>query len=226
MTPLRVCGFLALGTLTLLFVILCVIAMLRVLRAPVQSCTTYQQDIPIDVLVLEKDIELNTKSISMQQSVLLVPGMNILVYQQTEQDGLYLIDRTNEMIRFDCVKKDIIYPVDIGIHRGLRFQASHSLEKERVLRHIIHSPIESISVDDDVAQLILFLDKAAKHVELRTTSKVHCLMTVINECKSEASILVVQDGQVEKDVSQSIRHPIVTGIHFYSLQDNSLMAVG
>lgn len=188
MTPLRICGFILMAVLTIFFLLLICVGMVRVLRTPLQKDTTTQeQTLAIDILVTDK-IPVTEKDIAQNQHVMIAPGMSILISQNTDQDGLYLVDATSTLIRIDCVKSALIYLVDVGKHRGLQYKPSDKRTiQDNIHRQIIENDA-SIVITENIAQLILFLKKEARTITLDYTD-ISCLLTVVNTTGANVSLV-------------------------------------
>lgn len=180
MTPLKICGFILMSVLTIFFLLLIAIAMVRVLRTPVNKYEECDQDniLVVDILVTDK-IPISTKDIFINQHILLVSGMTVLVTQHTDEDGLYIVDVDKDLIRLDCIKPSISYQITSGIHKGLIFQPHESkLMQNLVVRHCL-TQNGVIEINEHVAQLILFIQGKTDEIALQFKD-INCTMQVIN----------------------------------------------
>lgn len=160
--------------------------MVRVLRAPLPNDQTTQDSLAVDILVTD-NIPITEKDIGLNQHIMLVSGMSVLVCQNSEEDGLYLVDAINQLIRVDCVKSGLAYSVDSGKHRNLIYKPSAKFtNQDNILRRVFEAD-GSLTISEHVAELLLFLKKDVKEIILQHTD-ISCLLLVLNATDHDVTI--------------------------------------
>ena len=186
MNPLKISCLLLMSVVTIFFLLLIAVAMVRVLTAPLQKSEPVHDVLSVDVLVTDV-MEVTPYNISKNQNTVLVCGMSVLISQNTEEDGLYLLDSSKELIRVDCVKQDLTYHINSGKHQGLSFKpCAQKIIQDQVISHVI-SKNASVSIDKHTAQVVLFLEKDVTDVLIQFVD-VHCFVIVSNNCKHSVNI--------------------------------------
>jgi hypothetical protein len=214
MTPLRICCFILMGVITVFFLLLISVAMVRILRAPLQEDVDSQNGLAVDILVTD-NIPITEKDIAFNQNLTVVSGMSVLVCQNSEEDGLYLVDATNALIRVDCVKT-LGYHITTGKHQDLIYKpSSKQLIQDNIMRRVFETNT-SLTITEHVAELLLFLKKDVKEVSLQYTD-ICCLLRIMNATDHDVTI-------VSKFQKQSIS--VSPGHHHLSIIDNVIKLDG
>lgn len=174
--PVRVSGLVVMSVGALFLIFLLILAMIRVCKAPVQV-PTEEEWIGVDVLVSEPLPKLTVEAISHDQSIVLVSGMTILVSRQTDEDGLYFVDESKDIIRVNSIQANHGYKINVGKHHGLRFYPSMQEPVHAMVRHVLRCDM-SLSPSDHCTHMILFCMEGVGRVTINTTSQTSLLLSV------------------------------------------------
>ncbi len=205
MTPLKICGFVLMSVLTIFFLLLIAVAMMRVLKTTVNNYEKSDTDdvLVVDILITDK-IQISSQDIFVDQNVHLTSGMTVLVMQQTEEDGLYFVDADNDLIRLDCLKPLLSYQITNGKHKNLIVQPHESKPvHDLVIRHCLNQN-SCIPITEHVAQLILFIQGKTDEVILQYKD-ISCTMQIIN-CTDHAISLVSEYQKSYLNVKSGNNH--------------------
>jgi hypothetical protein len=180
MTPLYTCGLVLAIVGTLFLLVLFIVAAIRVLRAPIHIPVP-QSDAnltPVDVLVLDKQVDVSIEGIQMSQpGVLLVPGMSVLVSQEGPNDGRYLVDLDRQLVRMDCLYDDQIYTIESGKYGRTKFQPRKTApQQHRLLKVVLTDTHSKLPLDEDVAHVVIIVSATVADVQLMGEGK--CLLTI------------------------------------------------
>lgn len=202
--------------ITIFFLLLIVIAMVRVLSAPLQTSESCQNSLSVDILVTDS-IPMDTKTISKNQNTTLVCGMSVLIAQNTEEDGLYLLDTSHELIRVDCLKSDITYMIQGGKNQGQSFKPSYSSRQTHILKHVFTAN-GALELSSDTAEVILFLQQEVMDVSLKFTD-CNLMLIISNACQHDVVIKGNYLGKTELQQNEFLLSP---GTHHLLVVDNQL----
>lgn len=198
-TPLRICGIVTLSLIGLFFLILIVIAIVRVLSASsndqsvigignianntMKNNTDCPHDLEIDLMV-NAPIDITFDSIERNQKVHLEQGMSILVAQNTEQDGLYIIDIDLIPLRIDCIKTQVEYIIKNGSNKNRKYKHKQNIELENNLCRKIFTNSTNTSIPilirDDMAQVDIYILEDVKELQLEF-SNIYCKIKIVNQ---------------------------------------------
>jgi hypothetical protein len=186
-TPLGVCKFLMMAMITIFLLFLIVVAIVRILASPSQTdntdvYTNKPNQMIVDIMITDP-ISINTESIERNQKMIIKKGMNVLVVQGTESDGLYVMDIDDDLVRIDCIKHHLEYVVDKGdVKKKYKWEEHHQVANN-VWRKVINSnynPLTSILLKEDMAEVILFIEGDVTEVVLEF-SNIYCVLKIINQ---------------------------------------------
>ena len=205
MTPLRISFFVLMGAITVFFLLLIAIAMMRVLGAPVQNHHESSEEILMVDLLVKNDIQIAVKTIIADQKIEnqlteLLPGTSILIVQNAENDGLYVVDMFHNLVRVDCVHPSRKYNVVGGRYRDTVFCVGNASVVDRCGPmasggYILNEINAVFTLPDTAGHAVLFLGQDTAFLTIDSSQSSHCVLTVYNEQQKGCIQVSMKDHQ-------------------------------
>ncbi len=209
-TPLGVCRFVMMAMIAIFFLLLIIVAIVRVLASPSHEDNLNINQNKINQmmidLIISDPINIELDSIERNQKITVTTGMTILVVQGTESDGLYTMDVDKDLIRIDCVKNYLEYIVKNGKNKDMKYKwEEHHEVANNIWRKIINNnydPTVSILLREDMAEVLLFIEEDVSEVTLEF-SNIYCLIKfIIHSSKSVKIIAKLQKQEWNFDTNR------------------------
>lgn len=189
MEPLQICGLLLMSVLTLFFLLLIVVAMVRVIGAPVQYSENVKTEMVMAVDLLVTDaIAIFAADIAKNQDLELEAGMSILISQNTNDDGLYLLDESKDLIRVDCLRNDYNYHINTGKSKNSIFTPNKDAIKQNQVEFYKLSVNSSLNIGKTTAEVIVLFENDVHELTLHFED-ISCMFVVMNTCLHPVTIL-------------------------------------
>ncbi len=192
-SPLQICGIVTVSLIGLFFLLIIIVGIVRVLETtteqsllttnntnvkkvqPNQKCVDFMITDPIDI-----DIE----SMSRNQECAMDQGMTVLVAQNNENDGFYVIDIDLSLIRIDCLKPNIEYVIKSGKNQERKYRYEENTDLQPHLSRKIITKETNLDIPlflrDDIGELIIYITDDVDHFSLEFSNN-YCCLKIMNQ---------------------------------------------
>lgn len=206
-SPLQICGIVTLSLIGVFFLLLTIVAIVRVLDTTIeQSVITTNNKNPkkiqpnqkcVDFMITDP-ISINLESISRNQEVKMDQGATVLVAQNNENDGFYVIDLDLSVLRIDCLKPNIEYIIKSGKNQDRKYKYEVNVDvQHNFCRKILtnESNLEiPIYIREDMGELHIYITEDVDHFILEFSNS-YCSLKVINQ----SSMMVTLTAKLQKE---------------------------
>lgn len=181
MNPFEVSKYVLVSLMIIFVIFLMFISMTRVLKVPIVEHVddSIKNTLEVDILINQPLINFNATELSKSQKVFLCPGMTILYFCNDQNDGLYVVDDSNQFIRIDCVHNTITYFIHYGDSAQVSFKpCSNSLKQLYIQQEEAKSNETTIHIHEKTAILQIFVRNKISQLNFNG-NLIKCLVNVL-----------------------------------------------
>lgn len=201
------CGHILIALVVLVLCTLIVQAIFRCVQEKRIHTLFAEKSFAVDLL--ETDKKVDVMDICAKQGVESRSGMTILVAQDSDRDGLYIVDAMHRVIFFTCIQEDHNYLVKMGKHCGSTwtYHGKTSAPQNRATFQVQKNDAIMLLQEPLTEATVYIQDPSVRRIQLQC-SDMDVLITIVCPTATKDNKLEVffvlqqQTVWIERNISQ------------------------